>query len=280
MFFVLLTILGLLGLFIMGWGIYNIGDYERKSGIIKILCGIITSGLALAMSYYWLHSTSLFAVFEWVFFVILGIGGILTAIWGILIFMLGHSANDKKIGLGHFLKGIIAIGLAFAIGSFGLHLAWLKFSLRLWNPFIILPSVTMASGILLGFFANLIEHSLFAAGSAIDTTAEWRFVGSNAKYRDATVRDVYDHKHGIGSWNRETKRAASFWRIIFSFVAAFWFFGVIIHTDIKENFPDLIRIINEINVMPLPELILLLAILFAMSGFIQFVYATFSKHKR
>jgi hypothetical protein len=67
--------------------------------------------------------------------------------------------------------------------------------------FIYFLSFACSSGYLLGLvFRFLIDH-YSPKGSSTDTSHIWVYADSGRKYSDATVRAVYERKHGSGSWN-------------------------------------------------------------------------------
>jgi hypothetical protein len=64
-----------------------------------------------------------------------------------------------------------------------------------------LPVVAAACAILLVWIPVLLAAAYNPSGSSIPGTHEWRIVGSGAKHRDATEREVYEHRHGHGAWD-------------------------------------------------------------------------------
>lgn len=62
--------------------------------------------------------------------------------------------------------------------------------------------------------ADKTAESAANAGGQKSETYEWRLVGSDGKFRDATIADVYEHQHGSGSWRRKIDFERKTWRII------------------------------------------------------------------
>jgi hypothetical protein len=75
---------------------------------------------------------------------------------------------------------------------------------------VIACAVSVFGSVLLPFTlvlaAWLYAASGYAKGSQRDYTHDWVFAGSQSKYRDASVSDVYDHLHGAGAYDRMMTR--------------------------------------------------------------------------
>jgi len=65
------------------------------------------------------------------------------------------------------------------------------------------------------------------SGRQIDQTHQWVYAGSHKKFKDASVRDAYEHKHGVGTWDGKVKGDQNFLMVLFIIIAAVLiFFGV------------------------------------------------------
>jgi len=80
--------------------------------------------------------------------------------------------------------------------------------------FIIFCQVTdiLAAGILLG--AIYLPRAYSPKGWSIDTTHQWIYAKTGRKHRDATVKDVYEHQHGYGSWEKKVERERKFLQVV------------------------------------------------------------------
>jgi len=50
-----------------------------------------------------------------------------------------------------------------------------------------------------------LPHFYSPKGGTIDTSHKWVFAGSGQKVRNATIKDVYEHQHGSGSWEKKVE---------------------------------------------------------------------------
>lgn len=273
-------LLDITGLVLSGWGIYHLLDTARWANVMRIIGGLLSIGLSVAISIYWLNSAVPLQLAGWVLFVLLGICGVIVAIFGIGALISGHSGNnkdEKRIGAYSFVGGAAGTALAFVIGSSVLQLAWLRISL--WNPFVVLPVTTAFIGIILVLIVNALEDALYRGGSVIDRSGEWRIVGSNAKFRDASVRDMYDYRHGRGSWAKNMRHSILTYRIVCTVVSALGLIGLLFFTTMKESYPGLLAVFNEVKGYSALETVGLLAMLLLISGSLEFIAAKSSKQK-
>ena len=83
----------------------------------------------------------------------------------------------------------------------------------------------------------LLVKLMTGGGYSVDRSHEWRLMGRDGKpgahYRDATTKDVYEHQHGHGSWERrnETIRSVS----TFASVGAWFAAGAIVWPHLQAH---------------------------------------------
>jgi hypothetical protein len=106
---------------------------------------------------------------------------------------------------------------------------WLLFEPPLWPMVVqhggfLWPLLAAVAAAVLAWLAGILsvamENATFKSGAEVDKQHEWRRVGSDRKFRDATVADVYDHQHKPGSWRASVKRQTMIVRIILTLAAA------------------------------------------------------------
>ncbi len=80
--------------------------------------------------------------------------------------------------------------------------------------FVIFCQVTgiLAAGIIL--VAVYLPRAYSHKGWSIDTTHQWIYAKTGRKHRDATVKDVYEHQHGYGSWEKKVERERKFLQVV------------------------------------------------------------------
>ena len=57
------------------------------------------------------------------------------------------------------------------------------------------------------------------SGRETDRTHQWVYARSRKKYRDASVRDVYENKHGVGTWEDKVKGDRKFLLVLYVIIA-------------------------------------------------------------
>jgi len=131
-----------------------------------------------------------------------GIGGIvfvvlLVLIWG--IFPLINILSNNKEAAILIIFAVVLLTL-IAILFFGIRFIYLD-----WAPYLTLYLIFIPGfyGLLIGLLGSGDE------GYRKDMLHEWRFVspqgGTGARYKDASIKDVYEHSHGSGSWGKKIK---------------------------------------------------------------------------
>ena len=99
------------------------------------------------------------------------------------------------------------------------------FSPKIWLVFALNILCVVAGAIIFNFFARGIANAIDSSGYEKDYSHEWRLKGTNIRYKDATVRDVYEHTHGYGSWIKmieQYRRTLSAFAFILSFALPFF----------------------------------------------------------
>jgi hypothetical protein len=95
--------------------------------------------------------------------------------------------------------GCLCLGVGTILHQAGVHLGGIA-----WGPLFIAVAAGLAgsavAALLLRLFWNAMVSELSTSGSQIDNSHEWRYEHSRVSIGKATVRDVYEHYHGVGSW--------------------------------------------------------------------------------
>ncbi len=104
-----------------------------------------------------------------------------------------------------------------------LYLAYLSvhsLSLELLLEFV---GIAVAVTVVVDLVVWVLGVALTAGGDAIDHSHEWRYVTRNgtpgARAHAATKKDLYDHTHGYGSWERRKERIRTVCKVISVLVA-------------------------------------------------------------
>ncbi len=152
--------------------------------------------------------------------IISSIAGIIFAVVLILLYvivpLINYLSQNKDLA-------ILIVVAVVGIGGLGLLYVAFRIIYTDWSPFVSLYFIFIP-----GLYA-LIIGALGAAdeGYKKDTSHEWRFITSGnttgGRYKDATVKDVYEHYHRGGSWEKKIKnRKISFFifGIVFAFIGA------------------------------------------------------------
>ncbi len=75
----------------------------------------------------------------------------------------------------------------------------------------------LAAGIIL--VAINLPRRYSSKGRSIDTSHQWVNARTGSRYGDASVRDVYEHQHGSGSWERKVERERKSLQVIYVIIA-------------------------------------------------------------
>jgi len=177
-----------------------------------------------------------------------------------------NSAPAKEATWGEALWGlfvgaspisfpIVLIFSLFAISSFWKLASTLQFAVLLAFTGRSL-AVTLALALPIWGFGRMSA----SGGGNIDRSHEWRLVTKDgrpgARVRDATARDLYEHTHGYGSWDkhaRGTKRACFVLCVLLFLVCPlFWL------SYLRESGADFIKIAVYYAIYPLAPVVLFL----------------------
>jgi hypothetical protein len=261
---ILFGILILASLVLIIWGGYQIYDFEELQGLLKIVIGLITTSSATTITYYWLNNLVILNFCKWSIFIVIGALSIVY-FFGSILFLSFEGMNKNRIV--SLIGGICGIGLALTFGYFILHLKWViaLFSISTWLPIVMFTPFTILIALLLNKLLRLWSQGMYRNGSLIDKSGEWRIAGSNRRYKDATVQDMYDHRHGRGSWEKSVRGTIMFWRVVTILISAFALPVILLYSD-KNNISGIfIRTVNAFNDYAISSRIILFVILLSLS---------------
>lgn len=196
------------------------------------------------------------------------LGGVPMFLWGLA----GVAWDtDKKSAIGPLVAGVIGIASVFGIVA-------LVIQVRInWpSPFWVLPPSSVALALVLGLLANAIKRSIYSGGNAIDHSGEWRIVGSMSKYRDATVREVHNHVHGAGSWEKSANGTVMFFRVTFFLLAAAGPVALLAWTDLQSTNVVLATLQRDLRAMTELSIGLLVGVVAVLGGLTSIVCAAAS----
>jgi hypothetical protein len=172
-------------------GITHCVKYDVKPGLFMIAMGLGFATLSFFVLHYWLNAVAgVIRAVLFAFFLVFGLGG-LTLFCSGLFRTLRASYLDRGVSLIMLVGGVVITVADYLIGFFGLHLEWIRID-SFFNPFVVLPQVTIIVGVLLNLVLNRLTRASYVEGSKKVSTHEWRTSGTNQKFRDATVSDVYE----------------------------------------------------------------------------------------
>jgi len=261
---IIFGIFGLTSLVLFGWGANEIYDFETLKGLLKLVIGLAFASSATAITYYWLNNLAILNFLEWSIFLIIGAVSIICILGGILFLSFEGVNKNRIISL---IGGICGIGLALIIGYFILNLQWVMalFSISMWIPFVTFTPFTIITAFVFNKILILWSQAMYRSGSEIDKRGEWRLVGSKNKFKDATVRDMYDYRHGRGSWEKSVRSTIMFWRVVTILISALGLPVVLLNSD-KNNISEIfISIVNAFYDFTISTKVILFVILLITS---------------
>lgn len=268
----------ILTLVFTGFAIYESFGFEKRKIIGNVIAALLCIGAAFFISIRWLNNLAvLIRALGWLFLILIGLASILLILIGVFVTdqFNGEKGTQKRIlTIGGGLFGFL---LCVLISWQVLHFPFLS-NLSWRSPFIYGTIMAILISVLLGYLINGIKTSIWKSGNAIDKRAEWRFVGSNSKYKDATVRDLYEHQNGHGSWEKSNNATIKTLRWIGCGAATFlpfWLFSNDIH--IFTQFRFLSPIYYEFSRMATGQRIGLYITLFIISGIITLYFSSKSE---
>ena len=119
--------------------------------------------------------------------------------------------NSKPIWatIGLVLFCILDMGIGIGLIYEPVSNVFLREGFDVLASFIIFCELTGVLAVGIGFIFYKLPSLYSPKGRSIDRSHKWVYAGSGKKVRDASARDVYEHQHGSGSWDKRVKRGRS-----------------------------------------------------------------------
>lgn len=251
--------------------------FEKRKSISYIIAFVATLGVAIFVSNTWLHNLpELLRSLGWLLLVLIGLPSAFAILFSAISSPRSKEKEGRRMGAAWMAGGLVGFLLCFVIGWQMIRFPWI-ISLNWTNPYIYGTVMAVLISIILGLLINALKRNIRKSGNAVDHSAEWRFVGSNSKFRNATTREVYDHQNGGGSWVRNHNSTITFFRWIGCVLATFgpfWLFDDKIH--IFTTFRFLSQINFEFSRMIQNQRVGMYVFLFLLSGVITLIFNSLS----
>ena len=126
--------------------------------------------------------------------------------------------KKKKLDIVNFIYDILSVLIGLGILALVINLGEKSPNLfaKIISNLNLLSYLTLNIGV--GFLSSLLFvvllENFHPGGHSIDKLHQWVYKDTKTKHRDATKRDVYEHYHGYGSWEKKTKSEWQTIRII------------------------------------------------------------------
>lgn len=267
-------------LLFVGLAVYGFLNLEKKKAFGYIIASVLCIGLSISISAIWINNlAALINALGWLFFIIFGLATLILLPFGVLTRADDEIEDLAKTKKFAFVGGVISLVICFFLGWQILHFPFLA-RLTWSNPYLYGTVTTFLLSVLFNFLINLLKKYYRKSGNSINPSAEWRIQGSNTKYRDATMRETYEHQNGAGSWaknRRSTINGLRFFACVFA-----TFLPLRMFDEILQHFP-MLRFLSQTNFeyfrMMQNQRTILFITLFLLSGIISLYFESISEKR-